>query len=156
MCVSLVLLPSLKWHPHPLKSQLSLERTKLGELEAAWEEMEANETGLRDQLQTQAARLRGAALEFERLRRGCHRVDAWLKEAMPTLSSGELGASEPEVIALIAEADALSAPLALQIKATAGLAKLVERLEADEEYGALAKELFAPIGSIKVRDPAVT
>ena len=72
---------------------------------------------------------------------------------MPTLSSGELGASEPEVIALIAQADAIAAPLALQIKATAGLAKLVERLEADEEYGQLAKELFAPISGIKVWPP---
>ena len=82
-----------------LKNDLSVERTNLGQIESKWDELEAKETMLRSQLTKQAARLRGTALEFERLRRGCVRVADWLSTAQPTLESAELGSSEGEVCA---------------------------------------------------------
>jgi len=142
--------------PSVTNKDLRLERTQLGELETAWNQLEDMETELCDKLHAQASRLRGVALEFERLRRGCRRVGDWLGVAMPALSSADLGSSEAEVINLLSEANALSAPLAVNVKASKALAKLVERLEADAEYGPLAKELFGPIAGIGAWEPALT
>ena len=118
---------------------------KLG---AAWSGLEAAEAKLKASLHARLARLHGPLLILERINRGVCKLEEWLEAAAPVLETAELGSSEAEVLALLADAEALAAEAGLRAAAHAALLPLAARLEGDAELFPRASEALFRVASV--------
>ena len=120
----------------------------------SWAEMEASEATLRAELVRRVERLDGAALEWERLQRGCKAVRGWLDNHRTAIESVEVGKEEEDASRLLHEATHIQSDLGLQSGFVARLEPLAKRLAADKEYGERADVAFAAVSSVpSLREP---
>jgi len=117
----------------------------LPQVDSAWSEMVKAEADLKRSVQGRLNRLSGAALEWERLQRGCRAVSDWLLHSLEVRSCTDIGQNEEEVGTLLRSAQLVSAELEMQCEAVARLKPIAERLRADAEFGARATDAITQV-----------
>ena len=118
-------------------------------LDATWEIMERAEGALTRAVYAQKRWLQGPFLAWQRLRRGCRRLQEWMCNSKAVRECDELPASEIEAVHLLSQAETVAYETRMHARTLeTQLMPLLRHLDADAELGASAAASLAQVASV--------